>query len=148
MRVLIDTDVVLDLMLKRDAFYADAFALWQAGDQGRYPRCLAAMTPINAYYVARKMLGAAAARQAIGNLLAATAICAIDDQVVHDALGSATADFEDAVQISAALQSGVDVIVTRNIDDYTHASIRVMTPAQFLARLASPAREADAGQPD
>lgn len=79
MRVLVDTDVVLDLMLKRPAFYADAFALWQAGDQGRYERFVAAMTPVNAFYIARKFLGAASARQAIGDLLAASNICAIDD---------------------------------------------------------------------
>ncbi|MBX0331249.1 PIN domain-containing protein [Oscillochloris sp. ZM17-4] len=143
MRVLIDTDVVLDLVLKRAAFYADAFALWQAGDQGRYERYIAAMTPINAYYIARKMLGAADARQAIGDLLAATRICAIDDQVVRAALGSATADFEDAVQIAAALHTGLNIIVTRNTDDYTASPIPVLTPAQFLTRLASPSQEAD-----
>lgn len=58
MRVLLDTDVVLDLMLKRAAFYADALALWQAGDQGLYERYIAAMTPVNAFYIARKFLGA------------------------------------------------------------------------------------------
>jgi predicted nucleic acid-binding protein len=143
MRVLIDTDVVLDLVLKRAAFYADAFALWQAGDQGRYDRYIAAMTPINAYYIARKMLGAADARQAIDDLLAATKICPIDDQVLRTAHGSATSDFEDAVQIAAAVHTGIDVIVTRNTDDYTVSPIPVLTPAQFLAQLASSAQEAD-----
>lgn len=143
MRVLIDTDVVLDLMLKRAAFYADAFALWQAGDQGRYERYIAAMTPINAYYIARKLLGAPDARQAIGDLLAATDICAIDDHVLRTAYGSATSDFEDAVQIAAALHTGMDVIVTRNTGDYADAPIPVLTPAQCLARLASPNQEAD-----
>lgn len=136
MRVLIDTDVVLDLMLKRAAFYADAFALWQAGDQGRYDRYIAAMTPINAYYIARKMIGAQAARQAIGELLATTMICTIDDHVLRTAHQSTTSDFEDAVQIAAALHTGIDVIVTRNTNDYTHAPISIMTPVQCLARLA------------
>jgi predicted nucleic acid-binding protein len=143
MRVLIDTDVVLDLMLKRAAFYADAFALWQAGDQGRYDRYIAAITPINAYYIARKMLGVSDARMAIGDLLAATKICAIDDHVLRTAHGSATSDFEDAVQIAAAIHTGMDVIITRNTGDYTDSPIPVLTPAQFLARLASPAQEAD-----
>jgi predicted nucleic acid-binding protein len=143
MRVLIDTDVVLDLMLKRAAFYADAFALWQAGDQGRYDRYVAAMTPINAYYIARKMLGASDARLVIGALLAATKICAIDDHVLRTAHGSSTSDFEDAVQIAAAHHTGMDVIVTRNTDDYTGSPIPVLTPAQLLAKLASPSQEAD-----
>lgn len=143
MRVLIDTDVVLDLMLKRAAFYADAFALWQAGDQGRYERYIAAITPINAYYIARKMLGIPAAQAAIGELLAATRICVIDDWVLHTAHTSATTDFEDAVQIAAARQAGIDVIVTRNTVDYAASPIPVLTPAAFLATLMVPPPKTD-----
>ncbi len=143
MRVLIDTDVVLDLMLKRAAFYADAFALWQAGDQGRYDRYIAAITPINAYYIARKMLGVPAARLAIGQLLAATKICTIDDRVLQTAQASSTTDFEDAVQIAAAQQAGMDVIVTRNTADYAASPIPVLTPTAFLTSLVSPPPETD-----
>lgn len=143
MRVLIDTDVVLDLMLKRAAFYADAYALWQAGDQGRYDRYIAAMTPINAYYIARKLLGASDARLAVGALLAATKICAIDDHVLRTAYGSSISDFEDAVQIAAAISVGMDIIVTRNTDDYSGSLIPVLTPTQLLVRLASPAQNVD-----
>ncbi len=134
MRVLIDTDVELDLMLKRPAFYADAFALWQAGDQGRYERYIAAMTPINAYYIARKFLGAAEARQVIGQLLAITKVCAIDHAILTIAHGYPIADFEDAVQISAARSAGIDVIVTRNQRDYTGSSIPALPPSELLAQ--------------
>jgi predicted nucleic acid-binding protein len=137
MRVLIDTDVVLDLMLKRVAFYADAFALWEAGDQGRYERYVAAMTPINAFYIARKLLGTVAARHAVGELLAATKICAIDAHVLATAHGYPITDFEDAVQTAAAIDDGMHAIVTRNRDDYTNAPMPVLTPSELLAQLAS-----------
>jgi predicted nucleic acid-binding protein len=136
MRVLVDTDVVLDLMLKRPTFYHDAFALWRAGDQGRYERFIAAITPVNAYYIARKFLGAASARQAISDLLTASNICAIDEYVLTTAHSSPIADFEDAVQIYAAVHAGMDVIVTRNGPDYAGSPIPVLTPADLLARLA------------
>lgn len=138
MRVLIDTDVVLDLMLKRAAFYTDAFAIWQAGDRGAYERYIAAMTPINAFYVARKFLGASAARQAVGELLAASNICAIDASILAMAHTSAIADFEDAVQSAAAVTSGLDAIVTRNGKDFSGAPITILTPAELLARLSPP----------
>lgn len=70
MQVLIDTDVVLDLLLKRQPFFADAFALWQAADQGRFERYVAAITPINVFYIARKANGAAAAHRVVANMLA------------------------------------------------------------------------------
>lgn len=139
MRVLIDTDVVLDLMLKRAAFYADAFAVWQAGDQGRYERYIAAITPVNAFYVARKFMGEVAARQAIGDLLAAARVCAIDGAVLTQAYASPIIDFEDAVQAASAQAEGLDAIVTRNGADYAAAPITVLTPADLLARLSPPA---------
>lgn len=135
MRVLLDTDVVLDLMLKREAFYADAFAIWQAGDQGRYERYIAAITPINAFYVARKFMGTVAARQAIGELLAATRVCPLDAPVLTIAHASAMSDFEDAVQVTAAHLAGLDMIVSRNDADYAGAPIPVITPAAFLKQL-------------
>jgi predicted nucleic acid-binding protein len=135
MRVLIDTDVVLDLMLKRAPFFAEAFARWQAGDQGRYERYVAAITPINAFCVARKSLGLQEARQGIGELLAATRICAIDREVLRAAHTSPLADFEDAVQVAATLAAGLDAIVTRNTGDYAGAPILVLTTAAYLHRL-------------
>jgi predicted nucleic acid-binding protein len=139
MRVLIDTDVVLDLMLKRAAFFTDAFAIWQAGDQGRYERYIAAITPINAFYVARKFLGAPAARQAVGELLAATKVCAIDAYTLSSAHTSPISDFEDAVQIVSAQTQGIDAIVTRNGKDFAGAPLPVLTPAELLAQLPLPA---------
>ncbi len=138
MRVLIDTDVVLDLMLKRPAFFADAFALWQAGDQGRYQRYIAAITPINAFYVARKFMDLASARQAIGELLGNVTVCVIDGNVLSAAHSSAMTDFEDAVQVEAARVAGIDILVTRNTSDYQLAPMTVLTPAEFLARLNQP----------
>lgn len=137
MRVLIDTDVVLDLMLKRATFFADALAIWQAGDEGRYKRYIAAMTPINAFYVARKFIGVQAARQAVGELLAATNVCGIDSYVLSTAYSLPVTDFEDAVQVASAQVAGIDVIVTRNTIDYAHAPILISTPTEFLAHLST-----------
>lgn len=77
MHALIDTDVVLDLLLKRAPFFADAFALWQAADQGRFERYVAAITPINVFYIARKANGAAAARQVVADLLAVVRVAPV-----------------------------------------------------------------------
>ncbi|MBP1465021.1 PIN domain-containing protein [Candidatus Chloroploca sp. M-50] len=146
MRVLIDTDVVLDLMLKRAAFFADAFAVWKAGDQGRYERYVAAMTPVNAFYIARKFLGAPAARLAVGELLAATKVCDINAYVLTTAYSSSMADFEDAVQVAAAQAAGIDAIVTRNGADYTGAPMLTLTPMELLSRLMQTPEAPGGGQ--
>jgi predicted nucleic acid-binding protein len=123
MRALLDTDVVLDLLLKRHPFYSDALLLWQAADQGRFERYVSAITPINAFYVARKSMGAASARAVVAQLLGVVRVCAIDDAALAAANVVPMSDFEDAVQVAAALASGLEAIVTRNLSDYAGAPI-------------------------
>ncbi len=62
-------------------------------------------------------------------------ICSIDRTVLEQALLLIGNDFEDNVQIVAAMQAGLDAIVTRNPDDFAHAPIAVHTPAALLAQL-------------
>lgn len=56
---------------------------------------------------------------------------------------SAISDFEDGVQIAAAISMGLNIIVTRNTDDYTGSLIPTLTPTRFLSRFASLAQDAD-----
>ena len=138
MHVLIDTDVVLDLLLKRQPFFADAFALWQAADQGRFERYVSAITPINVFYIARKANGVAAARRVLAELLAAVRIAPADATILQAAIVSTLTDFEDAVQVASALALGLDAIVTRNLTDFAGAALPVYAPADLLSRLPAP----------
>ncbi len=71
MRALLDTDGILDLLLDRTEFADAAAAMWEANDLGRFEDYISAITPVNVYYIARKLKGADAARQAIVELLTA-----------------------------------------------------------------------------
>jgi predicted nucleic acid-binding protein len=135
MNVLIDTDVVLDLLLKRQPFFTDAFTLWQAADQGRFERYVAAITPINVFHIARKANGAAAAHRVIDELLAVVRVAPVDAVIAQAASSSGFADFEDAVQIASALAIGLDAIVTRNLAGYTAAKLPIYAPADILRHL-------------
>lgn len=138
MNVLIDTDVVLDLLLKRQPFFADAFTLWQSADQGRFARYVAAITPLNVFYIARKANGVAAAHRVIDELLAVVRVAPVDATILQAAHSSGFADFEDAVQIASAIAIGLDAIVTRNLPDYTRAQLPTYAPADFLRHISSP----------
>ena len=63
--LLLDTDVILDLYLDREPFADAAAALWQAHEAGHITAYVSAITPINLFYVARKLKGFAIARQAV-----------------------------------------------------------------------------------
>jgi predicted nucleic acid-binding protein len=141
MRVLLDTDVILDMLADRQPFVVEASVLWLAHEQGRIEAFVSPITPVNVFYILRKQLGAVQARQIVGRLLATLSICPLDQTVLASAHALPMADFEDAVQAAAAAAARLDALITRNTRDYA-ASLAILTPAEALARLAS------AGQKD
>lgn len=135
MRVLFDNDVVLDLVLDREPFVEAAAALFVLNEQGRIDGYISGITLINVFYVTRKSKGVGVARQAVGELLATLNLCHLDKSIMEDASRLAFADYEDAVQHASATASGLDAIVTRNLDDYKHATLPVFSPTDFLNHL-------------
>lgn len=135
MNVLIDTNIVLDVLLEREPRLVEAQAVWQACDDERITGYLLASTFTDIYYIARRTVGRDKAREAVEVCLAAFAICGIDRAVLEHALLLTGTDFEDNVQIAAALQSELDAIVTRNPHDFAHAPLPVLTPITLLAQL-------------
>jgi predicted nucleic acid-binding protein len=138
MRVLFDTDVVLDLILMRTGLAPDAVALFQANASGTLQAHICAITPTNVFYIARKALGQAQTMRAIEQLLQAVAVCPVGASVYRQALALPMNDFEDATQIACAIEAKLDAIVTRNLSDYQASPLPVFSPAQMLARLSQP----------
>lgn len=135
MNVLIDTNIVLDVLLKREPWLADSKQVWQACDDARMTGYLVASTLTDIFYIARKIIGRAAAVEAVELCLATFATCPVDRTVLEQALLLQGTDFEDNVQIAAATLSGLDAIVTRDPADFTNASLIVLRPAALLDQL-------------
>lgn len=135
MNVLIDTNVVLDVLLKRDPWLADSQRVWQACDEARIAGHILASTLTDIFYIARKMIGRTEAVQAVQICLATFTICPVDRTVLEQALVLVGMDFEDNVQVAAAMQMSLDAIVTRNPEDFAYAPIPVFTPADLVAQL-------------
>ncbi len=137
MRVLFDSDVVLDLVLDREPFAEDAAALFELNERGRIRGYASGVTIVNVFYVTRKNKGAAAARLAVGELLAILSVCPIDQNVLKDAHRLPFSDYEDAVQHACAEAVQLEAVVTRNLEDYKNAALPVFAPADFLKHLKS-----------
>ena len=140
MRVLLDTDVILDLLLDREPFAAAAVALASRVERGEIEGCVGAGTITTVHYLARKALGERRAREAVADLLAVFDIVPFTRAVLQGALALPFADFEDAVLHEAARQATADVLVTRNLDDYRHATLPVYSPADLVRALESAER--------
>lgn len=134
MRVLLDTNLALDYLLRRSTFFKDARTIWLAARRGALEPYVSGSTPVNVYYVARRAVGAELAARMVKLLAQTVQISPIDDTVIQAALVSPIRDFEDAVQLASALAAGVDLIVTRDLADFRAATLPVLTPAAFIAR--------------
>lgn len=135
MRVLLDTDVVLDLVLAREPFDHAARALFKLHEQGGIDAYIAAITPVNVFYISRKLKGVDAARRAVKLLLASLTGCPLHKSIPDEADKLPVTDYEDAVQHVSAIASRLEVIVTRDLSDYKNAALPVLSPREFLAKI-------------
>ncbi len=85
MRLLLDTDVVLDFLLARAPFEQDAHALWMACAQGHATGYISPITPVNVFYIVRKSKGVTFTRQLIADMLGVVKICPLDQAMIEAA---------------------------------------------------------------
>lgn len=133
--VLIDINVLLDVLQKREPFYASSAGLLAAVETGRVQGYLAAHSLTTLFYLIQKGRSSAEARATITMLLQFMNVAPVELKTIEQALNLDTPDFEDAVQMIAAVQCKVDFLITRNIKDYQPALLPVLTPVDFLGTL-------------
>jgi len=134
-QVFVDSDILLDVILNRPAFYNSASKFLSLANKGSYNCCTSVHTLLNVHYVTKKHLGAKIAKEAIELLIEQLQIITEDLSIIKQAISSNFSDFEDATQFFAAKDVGADFIITRNIKDYKHSTIPVLTAEQFLKQI-------------
>jgi predicted nucleic acid-binding protein len=138
MRVLIDTNIVLDFLLQREPFSQDAELLFQAIGAGQIIGYVTATTLTDIFYISRKHTRSVEqARQAVSEILTAMVICPIDRAVLESAFNSGLVDFENAVQIFGAVAQGLDAILTRDSKGFLSSPIPVLSIQEMLKQLGT-----------
>jgi predicted nucleic acid-binding protein len=107
-RVLVDTNVVLDLLLRRDPWLTDAKRFWDARDAGQVFVYILASIVTDVYYVCRKQVGKERALAAVQACLTGFEIVPVNQVLLQQALGLTGPDFEDNVQIACAQKAALD----------------------------------------
>lgn len=131
--VFLDTNVVIDLLDKREGFYPTAVKLFTLAYKGELSLYISPLTYATAAYILRKH-PVEKLRILLANLRKLSHVALVDERIVDNALTSEFKDFEDALQYYSALKEDVDAIVTRNVKDFSLSKLPVMTPDEFLAR--------------
>jgi predicted nucleic acid-binding protein len=133
--VLIDLNILLDVLQKREPFFETSAGLLAAIETGRVRGYVAAHSITTLFYLIQKGRSASDARAMITNLLQFIKVAPVDQSTIEQALNLDFRDFEDAVQMVSALQCKADCLVTRNARDYQPALLPVMQPVDFLSTL-------------
>jgi predicted nucleic acid-binding protein len=134
MRALIDTNIVLDYIAKRDPFLKSAEMIFEACATGKVEGCLAAHTFSNIFYILRKVFSVTERREILLDLCHMFTVEGINQGVIEAAIkNDAFDDFEDALQEECAKSLGVDFIVTRDIKDYGSSDFQIVSPDEFVA---------------
>ena len=135
-RVLIDTNVVLDALASREPFRVYAEKLFMLAAKEKFQGFVTANSLSDIYYLIRKSVSDVAAREGIRNLLQLFSVIDITGQDCEIALDSPVADYEDALIAVCAAKIGVEYIVTRDEDFLqTPAGGPVITPEALLKEL-------------
>ena len=136
MKVLVDTNVVLDVLLKQAPFYKDSFVIFQLADNRNINGGLAAISVTNVFFLLRKAKkDSAEVYRLMDDLTAIFTVVPVSETTIASALALRWKDFEDAVQFVTAKENGVEIIITRNKDDYKASDIPCMSPTKFIAYL-------------
>ena len=134
MRVIVDTNVVLDVLLAREPFAPAAVKLFALAEKSRIEACLCATTITTVDYLLSQTLPNKKAREAVRGLLAIFDVALVNRSVLERALAYRMKDFEDAVLAEAGILAGARIIVTRNTRDFSLAPLPVLTPQEFLVQ--------------
>lgn len=135
MRVLVDTNVVLDLLLERKPFAGPAVALFNQMERGRLEGYITATTVTNVFYIIQKAEGREVALHAVRRLLVGFRWCAVNRRTVETALRFDLKDFEDGVQLACATIYQLETIVTRDPSGFAGSPLPVYAPDALLKQI-------------
>lgn len=137
MKILLDTNIVLDVLMDRMPFADAAVELFSKVEDGVIIGYLCGTTVTTVYYIASKTLGAAKAKKEIKKLISLFEVAPVNRLVLESALEVDFNDFEDAVIHEAASHVGVDAIITRNPKDFRTSRISVYTSEELVRILTA-----------
>ena len=132
-KLLIDTNIVIDLLAKRDPGYTDAAQIFSLGDKKQIQLSVSALTIANTNYLLLKLKPHNEVKSILRKFKLLVDVLSLDDKIINLALNDKDfKDFEDGLQYFSAIENDQDIIITRNLKDFKNSKIPSMTAEQFL----------------
>jgi predicted nucleic acid-binding protein len=131
-KLFIDSDIILDVLTKRENFYEFAAEVFDLGYEKKLKLYTSAVVLANVFYILRKKYGIEKSKEQLKKLRLIIDVLPIDGKTVDSALDAKFGDFEDGLQYFSAKENEVLMIITRNIKDYKEKDISAQTSEEYL----------------
>ena len=132
MKILFDTNVILDVMLLREPFFKFSTLILAEVERKKIEGYICSTTVTTIHYLVSKVKGSREAKKQIKGLLQLFEVSQVDKFILESALQSKFQDYEDSVLHESALREGLDGIVTRNTKDFHHSKLQIFDPEELL----------------
>jgi predicted nucleic acid-binding protein len=135
MKILIDTNVILDVLCNRADFVEASSKVWKYCEVNQIEGYISALSVPNIVYILRKELTPLKTQQLINQIMMIFEVVDLKSSDLKNAAEMFISDFEDAVQMCCASRIKADFIVTRNIRDFKDSKVPALKPAELLDRI-------------
>ena len=135
MKLLIDANIILDVLQKREPHYKYSAIIWKLCETRKATGYVSVLTFMNMVYILRKELTPEKIEETYKALSLIFTFEDLTEEDVKNALTKKQKDFEDAVQMETAERVGADFIITRNVKDFMKSPIPAYTPLEFMQRV-------------
>jgi len=133
-KLLVDTNIIIDLLAKRKNYYQEAQELFTLAERNSVSLYISSLTFANTHYILSKYLNTNEVRKILIKFKLLVKVLPFDDKIIDLALSSDFKDFEDSIQYFTAVNNRLDIIITRNKNDFKKSEIPVLTAKEFLRK--------------
>ena len=131
-KIFIDTNILLDVILRRDGFYKNSAEIWADCELGKVQGYVSAISLNNMHYVMRKLVASDIALKYVRFVLNVFSIVPLDEAILRLSVDFPQKDFEDAIQTFSAVQIKADCIVTRDKSHFSNHYMPVISPVEYV----------------
>jgi len=135
-RILIDTNVIIDLLAKREPFNLESERIFSLADLGKIELVVSSLSIVNSHYILNDVLKFKKTRNTLRKFKVLVESIELNEKIIDLALSDKNfKDFEDGIQFYTAIESRCELIITRNLKDFKKSSVPVLSPKEYLAQL-------------
>lgn len=133
MKLLVDTNIILDILCKREGFFENSLQALEKALTHNMPM-ISSSSITDIYYIIRKSLGSDIAKEKLKELISMVKVMDTRESDIEKALNCNISDFEDAVVSMIAKRAKCKYILTRNINDFKNSEVPAILPSEFIKK--------------